>query len=330
MKLVDAKVLIKEVASKKPDLSIYLVGSPGIGKSAIVKQVADELGLPLVDLRLTLLDPTDLRGLPNLTNDSEWVSWKRPEFLLKERYILFLDEINMAAPSVQAAAFQLLLDRACGPHKLHPETLVIAAGNPPAENSLARDLAIPLINRIVYLEVEANLDDWKTYMSERLHEDVLAYLNYRPEHFLRIPQDVSQPFPSPRSWDRVSQCLYTFTDFEIQRKLSVGLLGPIAHEFNTFRALKSQLPKVEDVINGKVHFKDLARDVAFFLLGILVKNTNTKNVQKVFKAVAEVPEFAVLFVKDLTALQPKMINHLLDIPEFSSFISEHQDAIIGR
>uniref|UniRef100_UPI0025DB766D AAA family ATPase n=1 Tax=Sulfuricurvum sp. TaxID=2025608 RepID=UPI0025DB766D len=97
----------------------FLWGAPGIGKSSIIKQIARESGIECIDLRLSLMDPTDLKGIPFYEKDSHSALWAPPSFLPREgRGILFLDELNSAAPAVQASAYQLILDRKVGEYTL--------------------------------------------------------------------------------------------------------------------------------------------------------------------------------------------------------------------
>ena len=108
----------------------FLWGAPGIGKSSIVKQIADSLNIGFIDLRLALMDPTDLKGIPFYDKESHSALWAPPAFLPRDGTgILFLDELNSAPPSVQASAYQLILDRKVGEYELPDGWAIVSAGN---------------------------------------------------------------------------------------------------------------------------------------------------------------------------------------------------------
>jgi hypothetical protein len=133
---------------------VFAWGGPGIGKSAIVSQLADRLGIPLKDVRALLLDPVDLRGLPFLRSDGR-SKWATPEFLPQTGSgILFLDELNAAPAMVQASCYQLVLDRRLGEYALPDGWAIIAAGNRDSDRAVTTRMPTPLRNRFVHLEFE--------------------------------------------------------------------------------------------------------------------------------------------------------------------------------
>jgi MoxR-like ATPase len=160
----------------------FVWGPPGVGKSQIVAQVAALLGIRLIDIRAILLDPVDLRGLP--TVEQGRAAWATPAFLPEDGSgILFLDELNAAPPLVQAACYQLVLDRAVGEYRLPDGWTVFAAGNREGDRAVTSRMSSALANRFVHLVFEPDLDDWSRWAMGPgdLRPEVVAFLRWRPE-----------------------------------------------------------------------------------------------------------------------------------------------------
>ena len=142
----------------------FLWGPPGIGKSSIVKQISTAKSLQFIDLRLSLMDPTDLKGIPFYDKHEHHSVWAPPSFLPKSgEGILFLDELNSAPPAVQASAYQLILDRQVGEYKLPDGWAIVAAGNRETDRGVVYKMPTPLANRFVHLEMEVDVNDWKDW-----------------------------------------------------------------------------------------------------------------------------------------------------------------------
>ena len=130
MKASNISTVVNKLIDQK--LPVFIWGAPGIGKSSIVKQIAKQRELEFIDLRLSLLDPTDLKGIPFFNSETKEGIWAKPSFLPSKqdsKGILFLDEINTAPPAVQASAYQLILDRKVGEYELPEGWSIVAAGN---------------------------------------------------------------------------------------------------------------------------------------------------------------------------------------------------------
>ena len=178
--------------------SLMLWGPPGIGKSSIVAQVSESSDIDLIDLRLSQLAPTDLRGLPVADHDTNTSRWYPPEFLPREgKGILFLDEINLAPPSMQGIAQQLILDRKVGSYTVPDGWFIWSAGNRKEDFAAVFDMPGPLANRFIHFHVEPDIDSFKQYaLREKLHESVIAFILFRPD----LLHKASRQSPSwPRS-----------------------------------------------------------------------------------------------------------------------------------
>jgi MoxR-like ATPase len=225
-------------------LSTMIWGPPGIGKSSIVAQTASHFDLGCIDVRLSQLAPTDLRGLP--VPEDGVSRWYPPEFLPREgRGILFLDELNMAPPAMQGMAQQLILDRRVGSYTVPAGWFIWAAGNRKEDRAAVFDMPAPLANRFVHLEVEPDFESFKAYaLAQGLHEQIIAFLSYRTA--LLHHMDHQQPaWPSPRSWEMASRLHGASLD-----------IGPVvghaaAAEFRAFVSLYAALVDLEAILRGE-------------------------------------------------------------------------------
>lgn len=232
--------------------SLMIWGPPGIGKSAIVQQTAQAHGFGFVDLRLSQLAPTDLRGLPVAVatkskngNGPGMSQWYPPEFLPRTgKGILFLDEINLAPPTMQGMAQQLILDRRVGSYIVPKGWFIWAAGNRSEDRAAVFDMPAPLANRFLHLDVAPDLDSFKNYaLQHGVHEQIMAFLSFRPTLLHKL--DPQQPaWPSPRSWAMASNLHKAKMD--VAPAVGVGT----ATEFNAFVSLYNELPNLAKVLQG--------------------------------------------------------------------------------
>ena len=227
-------------------LSVMIWGAPGIGKSSIVAQLADSNELELIDLRLSQLAPTDLRGLPVADHDTKTSRWFPPEFLpSKGRGILFLDEINMAPPAMQGIAQQLILDRQVGNYNVPEGWFVWAAGNRKEDRASVFDMPAPLANRFIHLEVSVHLETFRRYaFAKKLNEQILAFLQYRPSLLHKLAPD-RPAWPSPRSWEVAGQ-LHQL-DLGIEPAVGEG----VAAEFEAYLKVYTELPNIQAILEGQ-------------------------------------------------------------------------------
>lgn len=259
-----ARNLIK-IAAVKRRRPIFLWGPPGIGKSELVADIGEEIGAWVIDLRMALLDPTDLRGIGFYNPNSNTMDWAAPvdlptaEAAAKHKYvILFLDEMNSAPPAVQAAAYQLILNRRIGQYKLPDNVVIIAAGNRETDKGVTYRMPAPLANRFVHFEMKVDFDSWLEWaVMHNVHSDVVGYLSaHKTDLFDFTPTSSSRAFATPRSWTFVSDILQEpMSETEVLDVLSGTVGEGIAHKFNGHRKWSGQLPDAVDVIEGRV--KDL-------------------------------------------------------------------------
>jgi hypothetical protein len=292
---------------------IYLWGAPGAGKSSLVKQAAGDIGIDLVDVRATLLDPVDLRGLPKLTEEA--AVWLPPAFLPRAgEGVLFLDELAQAAPLVQAACLQLTLDRRIGEYELPAGWTVIAASNRAGDRAGTHRLISPLLNRFVHLDLDVSPEDWQAWaVTAGVAPEVRAFLRYRPALLAQYePASNPRAFPTPRSWQFVSDVL-TRTPAELLHPVAAGCVGDgPAAEFLGFLRLYRELPDLDAVLTGPDH-APVPREpaVLYALVGALVERCRQAQAPLsafVTYALRLPDEFALLALRDALAVQPRLAS----------------------
>ena len=253
------KAIARAFKKQRP---IFIWGAPGIGKSDIVQQIGNDMSALVIDIRLSLWEPTDIKGIPYYAANDNTMKWAPPVELPDEKLakkhkhiILFLDEMNSAAPAVQAAAYQLILNRRVGTYKLPDNVLIVAAGNREADKGVVYRMPAPLANRFVHLEMKVDFDDWFSWASEnRLHQDVVGYISFSKKDLYDFdPKSPSRSFATPRSWSFVSELLEDDDDENTTTDLVSGAVGEgLAVKFMAHRKVASKLPKPIDILDGKV------------------------------------------------------------------------------
>lgn len=202
----------------------FIWGPPGIGKSEVVQQVAAQRQVALKDLRVILLDAVDLRGLPYLADRQ--TKWAIPDFLPREgKGILFLDELNAAPALVQAACYQLVLDRKLGDYSVPDSWDILAAGNRESDRSNTTRMPTALRSRFVHLNFEVDHKEWQNWaLANSVRDEVIALLSLRPDLLHQFDRDANA-FPSPRTWKFVSDILNTDPSPTIEQELIEGAVG---------------------------------------------------------------------------------------------------------
>lgn len=256
-----AKTAIRHAMQKKRP--IFLWGPPGIGKSDIVAQITQSFSNShLIDIRLSLWEPTDIKGIPYFDSNNGTMVWGAPSELpsaeLAAKYdniVLFLDEMNSAAPAVQAAAYQLILNRKVGQYNLPDNVMIVAAGNREADKGVTYRMPAPLANRFVHLEIAVNFDDWFGWaVQNKVHKDVVGFLNFSKKDLYDFdPRSPSRSFATPRSWSFVSELLEDNLDENTTTDLVAGAVGEgLAVKFMAHRKVAASMPNPTEILAGKV------------------------------------------------------------------------------
>lgn len=299
---------------------VMLHGSPGVGKSDVVRQVAKQRGIDLIDLRLSQLDPVDLRGVPSVDPKKKQTTWNTPSFLPTDgNGILFLDEINSAAQATQAAAYQLVLDRKLGDYVLPPGWAIIAAGNRSTDRAIVNQMSTALKNRFTHINYEVNLDDWCDWaLRNDIAVEVLGFIRFRPmllnefeqrneskeekERVQRLKD--AQAFATPRSWEFLSKVVQQKPASDIEYELYSGIVGEgAAAEFIGYLKYYRDLPNLDALLMNPGAAKVPTEPATLYALatGLATKATQD-NMERVVKYALRLPaEFQVLLMKDAIA-----------------------------
>jgi hypothetical protein len=268
------KAIVKCFKTKRP---VFLWGPPGIGKSEVIAEIAQDLGGYMIDLRLGQMDPTDIRGIPFYNKELGKMDWAPPIDLpdaeMASQYpiiVLFMDEMNSAPPAVQAAAYQLTLNRRVGKYVLPDNVVMVAAGNRESDKGVTYRMPTPLSNRLVHLELKVDFPSWQEWaVNHKIHKDVVGYLTFAKQDLYDFDaKSSSRAFATPRSWFFVSELLadedlddVTATD------LIAGTVGEgLAVKFMAHRKISGRLPKPEDILSGKTKDLDVKEVSAMYSL----------------------------------------------------------------
>jgi len=232
-----------ELANILPPLIIR--GAPGIGKSQIVRQVADELGIEFRDIRLAQMDAVDVRGLPSVDTKNHSMEWNPPDFWPRDpnsKGILFLDELLSVDRSLQTCIYQLVLDRCLGDtYKVPDGWYICAAGNRIEDRATAVTMSSALANRFMHVELAEDSEEWARWaINAGINPSVVGFIRYRPEMLHHMDgENLECGWPSPRSWEKVSHMVDIMEKTKAQKtiikKIVYGLVGPGAgSEFMEF------------------------------------------------------------------------------------------------
>ena len=233
-------------------------GPPGVGKSDIARQVADELQLQYIDVRALILDPVDLRGVPSIADGR--TRWCPPEFLPPtdsgDGFLINLEELPAAPQIVQAALYQLVLDRQIGEYRLPPGARIIACGNRITDRGVSHRMPTPLASRFVHLEMKTEVADWMDWATRSgIAPEIIFFLRFRPQLLHAFdPRSEEHAFASPRTWAFASRIIDSAesnggVDPGVLRSMLRGTIGEGATvEFLAYREMMSKLVSPELIL----------------------------------------------------------------------------------
>lgn len=295
--------------------SWMLHGRPGVGKSQIVQQLADRIGARLFDVRLTTIEPQDLRGLPYYDHALQKTIWYRPEDLPDDPdqpSILFLDELTAASPHLQPTVYGLLQERRVGQHKLPDTVLIVAAGNTVEDGAVAYEMGTALSDRLIHVHVRADPADWLEHYAgpKGLAPAVTAFLRGRPD-LLDTTEDALRRGDviacTPRAWERTSDILKAVPDRTARHAMIAGTVGD---------AVAAEFLVIADEIDASVHIDDLLSASASDRFALYPDTLHGMN--------------AVVFGL-VGAAQPQMLHQIIDTMEQIRRIPEgNPNAVFAR
>lgn len=350
MKLKEIRVniekLIKFQLNNKKFFSTMLWGPPGIGKSSIVRQIAKDMGVEFIDVRLSQLAPTDLRGIPTIDKEKNVLNWAAPNFLPRDedsKGIFFLDEFNMATSVLMGISQELILDRRVGDYKLPDGWVIIAAGNRAEDRAAVNALPAPVANRFVHFSAEANLEEFKELMynyfdfSEKSKSEIIGFLNFRPELlFKNSKASKDMAFPTPRSWEMAGNLL----DMGIDIVHAVGEDTSI--QFRAYQKVCSKIPNLLDILEGSdVKCENLSdpSTVTAVISGLVAQAKTPEHFSNALVWILNqdiTEDYVGLYLKDMIlslnnnqALLAKVIGKIMKSKETKDFVTKYKQLIVG-
>jgi len=321
---------------------VMLWGPPGIGKSQIITQVAACHTAPVIDIRLSQMEPTDLRGIPfRIENRVEWaVPSMLPDAERHGPYgILFLDEITSAPPSVSAAAYQLILDRRLGEYEVPAGWAIFAAGNRQGDRGVTYTMPAPLANRFSHFEVDTNIDDWVSWAyANNLDDRLIGFLRFKPELLFDFnPAHNPVAFPSPRSWEFAHRTLQKFGENpDLLLPTLQACVGPAAGlELHAFIENLDNMPDLDAILRGESvavpREVDLQYAVASALVGRAIRAKGTADAKILHGHILEyasrfpLREMGIMLVSDM---HRAVGQSLFSVPQFSSWANAVADLML--
>ena len=314
--LPDALIKILQ-AGKVP----VIKASPGVGKSQIVADVAKKYKLKLIDMRLSQYDPTDMNGFPTTANGRS--NYCPPQLIPIESdpvpegyngWLLFLDEINSAPVSVQAAAYKLVLDRMIGDHNLHESVAIVAAGNLDTDKAITNRMGTAMQSRLVHLNMAVDHKSWLNWAhSKGIDHRITSFIEFRPELLHKFdPKHSDDTFPCPRTWEFLSDIISDVTEFDdVDVAIAAGTVGEgAALEFNGFVQIYENLPKIEEIIKNPKEVP-IARDmsVRYAVSGLIAHEVTEANINNLKDFVERLPaEFQLLTWRTAIKVNPTLMS----------------------
>ena len=311
----------------------FFWGPAGIGKSEAVFQLAEEIKgktkktVVVTDVRLLLFSPVDLRGVPVADAERKFTNWLMPQIFNMNSgrdylNILFLAELSAAPQSVQAAAYQICLDRKIGEHMLPNNCIVIAAGNRTTDQSVSYKMPKALCNRLMHFNFQVDFESWRSRaIRNEIDSRIIGYLSFDNSRLYAEPEASDLAYPTPRSWSFVSNLLKTMkcTPRKIHQLISACVGNDSALEFETWCNVYQSLPSVQDIFCGRCYEYPKTHDVLYALISSLTAAVRTRResitrdeIENVCAYAKRFPEdFAMSFFKDINAIdeiKPKLMQ----------------------
>ena len=329
--------LIKNNLPVKTMPSVMLWGPPGVGKSQAIRQIAKVIEsdtgkkVNVTDVRLLLFNPIDLRGIPTSNADKTLAIWLKPQIFQMDDSdsvinILFLDEISAAPQSVQAAAYQITLDRVVGEHKLPENCIVIAAGNRTTDKSVAFKMPKALANRLMHIEIEGSFEAWKKWaIKSGINDKVTGFLSFRQQYLMGFDSGSDDlAFATPRSWEMVSNILNGVNnDVDKMYPMIAGVVGTgVAVEFRTWAKIYRELPSMEDIFDGRETKLPKNTDAMYALISSMTyyasehKDDMNRIANSIRYAFRMPPDFSTVLMKDYQYIDEDYKRKLMTVPEF--------------
>lgn len=300
----------------------FLKGSPASGKSDIVRQIAAEHNLAVIDLRLSQCDPTDLAGFPTIgEKKADYMPMAHfpiegdplPEG--KSGWLLFLDEATSATSAIQAAAYKLVLDRMVGSHHLHKRVAIVLAGNLESDGAIVHEMSTALQSRLIHMELAVCPEEWdKWAVAHGIDHRITSYIKYKPGNLYTFSADHTDcTYASPRTWEFADRLLKEEgdTSLDILPLLSGTISEGVAREFLAFCKIYLGLVTIPEICAAPMDVKVPTEPSKLFALcGSIAHNIKDDNADALLSFVLRMPaEFQVVCLKEAIKKNDALIKH---------------------
>ncbi len=335
----ELKTFLKETYDKK--IPTFIWGTMGIGKSTIVRDVAKEMGLDFVDVRISQLEPSDLRGLPSVANGE--TKWLPPSWLPKKntKGILFFDELNLAVPSIQASCYQLILDRKLGDYELPEGWEIISAGNRIEDKANVFEMPSPLANRFVHVELAVpNVEEWCNWaFDKQIDSRIITFLNWKESRLYAFDAKYKEKsFATPRTWEYVSKLIKDVSYDENSEMLSTLIASAVGEgvstEMTAFMKLQRKI-KAEEILESPKKVKNITElDLKYSMLSSISEYFNKHKKKETIKQVMGVvneldAEFGILLLRLCKGVDTSFfMNNIRDIPQWKDVSQKYAKYLI--
>jgi MoxR-like ATPase len=319
---------IRHLLSKRRAAMVW--GPPGCGKSETIEGIANEDKIDLIDFRLAMRDPTDIKGFPMPDQATQTMKFYRDAELPTEgRGILFMDEIVSATPATQACAMQLTLTGRIGDYVLPEGWGIVAAGNRLSDRSVVHRMPSALSDRFIHIDFEPDVDDWATWaFKNSISANTIAFIRFRRDLLNKFDAN-ERSFPTSRSWtivdqDIIDKGLDADTEFELVK----GKVGEgAAAEYMAFVKTIRDMPNIDKILMSPddVAVPTEKLSVLHALSTALVMRTEKNNFDRVMKYVNRMPtEFQVVYVRDCT----RRDDAVCDTKAFQEWVINNSDVMV--
>lgn len=237
----------------------FLAGKPGIGKSSIIKKVAKNLGLKLIDIRLSMVDESEIIGIPSISSDGKSFTYAKPEWVVeaqKQPSLIFFDELNRAKPEVIDACLQILLDKKIGMTTFNQDVYFASAGNlGEADGTNVQEIENAALDRLAVIKYDLSLNQWiDQFAEENVLPTIVDFLKNHPSEFYKLPDEDSsmENYPTPRSWTQLSDTIKDFSieeQIEFCKEVGTGYVGKSIIQFISYLESKNQI-KIDDILKA--------------------------------------------------------------------------------
>lgn len=314
----------------------FVQSSPGMGKSSIMRSVADELKLKMIDHRLSTSAPEDLSGLPsfqiiNGITSAAFVPFGDIFPLEKsvlpdghQGWMLFLDEFNSASKGVQAASYKLILDRMTGQRKLHERCVITAAGNLATDRAITNAISTAMQSRVVHLEMQIHFEEWlyDVALKEGYDSRIIAYLSQFPSKLMDFrPDHNKKTFCCPRTWEFTNRLI---KDREVTDTMAILLAGTItsgvAVDFVQFTKVFNNLVSISEILKDPENCR-IPNDIGskWAITSHMMEKVTEDNLDDLSTYVNRFTiDFRILFFRSILVRNPKLRQHPAFIRAMSS------------